>query len=67
MIHLKKNKLIIELDEPYPKEALKELQISIINVLQAQFLNKSGGEDENLTFSNYRLLELLKELIKPNT
>ena len=60
MIHIHKNKLIIELDH---EESLKDLKLSIARVLQAQFINPLDP-DEDLTFANFQLLELLIQLIK---
>ena len=60
MIHIHKNKLIIELDH---EETLKDLKLSIARVLQAQFINPLDP-DEDLTFANFQLLDLLIQLIK---
>lgn len=51
MITLEENKLIIEFMHSMPEKALKELQLSIIELLQ-----KADGNA-----GNYFLLELLKQ------
>jgi hypothetical protein len=65
MVHFSENKLIIELEHPCPKELLYDLQQALVNVLQVQFILEHNP-DKNLTFANYTLMELLRELLKNN-
>jgi len=64
MIRIKKTQLIIKLKDPYPRKLLKDLRMSIVNVIREQNLKTPDAINEELTYSNYKLLELLKSLLK---
>lgn len=66
MIKIKKDKLIIIIEHPYPKELLIDIRLAIVNVLQAQFVNRADGVIDELTTANYNLLEFLKQLMEKN-
>jgi hypothetical protein len=63
MVHISDTHLHITLEHPFPKELLKELQESIVRVLQAQYMNTLDVSEE-LNFANYTLSELMLELLK---
>jgi hypothetical protein len=62
MIHLSETQLIIALEHPCPQELLKDLQESIVRVLQAQYINPVET-DEELCFANYTVMDLLLQLL----
>jgi hypothetical protein len=62
MIHFSETQPIIALEHPCPKELLKDLQESLVRILQAQYINPlDPGED--LCFANYTVMDLLLQLL----
>lgn len=64
MIHLKDDRIVIEIDTPLPKEWIKDLQHSIVEILQNQYTHKEEEAiteiTDELKEANYFMLELLK-------
>ncbi len=64
MIKIKKNRLIISLKDDEPKTLLRELRKAIVAVIQENFIDSKDVINEDLNYANFRLIELLKELMK---
>lgn len=64
MIKFEKNRLIISIQDQDPKKLARDLRMSLINILQYQFMDSPDFVDDELIYSNYKLLELLKDLMK---
>jgi hypothetical protein len=63
MIHFSETQLIIALEHPCPKDLLKDLQESLVRILQAQYMNPPDP-CEDLCFANYTVMDLLLQLLK---
>ena len=64
MIKIEKNRLIISIQDQDPKKLVKDLRMAIVNIIQTQFYASPDWVDEEIVFSNFKLLELLKDLMK---
>lgn len=61
MVRFKKEKVIIEIEDPTPKEFVKYLKIALIRMLQDRDMNEVTNMI-NLKETNYIVLELLRNL-----
>ncbi len=64
MVRFEKHKLIIEIRDNNPKKLARDLRFALINILQSQFYQCPDWVDEENVFANFKLLELLKDLLK---
>ena len=65
MVRYEKHKLIIEIKDNDPRKLARDLRSSLINIIQVQFCGATPDwVDDELIFSNYKCLELLKDLMK---
>ena len=60
MIRIEKDKLVIEVSHPSPKDFTMDLKEAIIGAIQYQ--TDETGDLKELRFINHTLLELLKNL-----
>jgi hypothetical protein len=60
MIRVEENKLVIEISHPSPEEFKKDLKDALIISMQNQ--HSDGIDPEELSATNYALLELLKNI-----
>ena len=63
MVRIEDEKIIIEIDDPAPKEFIAALKIALICLLQERDLNEATCLID-LKETNYMVLELLKNLEK---
>ena len=64
MIKIKKNRLVISLKDDRPKDLLRELRKAIVVVIQDHFVKPQDGIEDELRYSQFKLMELLKEFLK---
>ena len=64
MIKIKKDRLVITLKDDRPKDLHRELQKAIVVVIQEHFIAEQDDVNEELRYSQHKLLELLKSLMK---
>ena len=65
MVRYEKHKLIIEIKDNDPHKLAKDLRRSLINIIQVQFCGSTPDwVDDDLIYANYKVLELLKDLMK---
>jgi len=62
MISTQSDKLVIEIKHPSPEDFLKDLRQAIIGAIQFESPAPGSVDLELLLFTNYTLLELLKNL-----
>lgn len=61
MVNIENEKVIIEINHPFPDEFVSELKLSIISALQNRELNELTNFME-FQDTNYTLLEFLKRI-----